>query len=265
MRIIDIISEFSDYRAYVSHTLWNHRVLLALDNAESVKRRLHDASIWPLTHRECGRLADLFGSLFGFVCAPVEEHAFEPMRKVLVLQKQCAIRILDGDLEAHAGFVKHTLAIRDCLTGITGLLKEHRLGFNPDATHAYLGGRDLAKCINELRCLIDGRVMSIFAAVLKDISPCEDYAAFWVATEDARLQCRVVRVAAAMEDAVDKVEALIQRTNLALQQCERVISCWSPSIGAHERSTCLEQILRNEKITSLDQVPSLFREALSNK
>ena len=244
-----------DYRAFVSHTLCKQRFFLGLDTANSARRRLNDASVWPLLRKEALRLLDLSDSLFGLVSEALNEQVKVPLHKVLTSLDILGSELLGGQDKAFGDFRLSAEGLRDLLTSIPDIMSEHPPGFSEQAVWQYLGGKATSDWVAEFAGEIDKRLKPLVTAMIQSEHPVDEYySKFWPMYSDIQLLYRTTIIAGAAKRLPAADYGPIRRARSELHRIERVVSCWSPSIDPAERHQKVLVALDAEGFSTVDSV-----------
>jgi hypothetical protein len=242
MRAEEVIFEYSDYRAYVSHTLWQHRVGLGLSSLDVARIRLADAAIWPLAQKEALRLCDLTGTLFGLkspgldtICVLIGNQCRAFADTVENLFAVDGERHWDGYCTQARDIGKHLSSIVDIIDAEMPFVSEARV-------KDYLAS-SFDKDIDWLLKAACARVEETLLGLERKDQAAESYTVFWSEQSDALYLTRCDIVAHSL---IPKEEGAIQRIrNLqaSLKKCEPIVSCWSPAVPVEKRAEYLAERL----------------------
>jgi hypothetical protein len=252
MRIEQIISEFFDYRAYVSHTLCKHRLFLGLSNPESTRLRLEDAAVWPLVCDEAVKLCTSSGTLFGIVSPTLVETQKEILHSIneLTILKN---KLESNDDSAYKEFKSEVEQLSNALSKIYTVLDDNTPDFDKNATIVYIAGRNTQKILSEVKDHVRIRISPLIKGMLNDNANSSNYyRSFWPESSESYLLTRCAIVAAATEELPNPSIVPIREIQKFLRGLERIVSCWAPNVAIENRPAELEKSLRAEGYGSID-------------
>lgn len=256
MRVDRIIEDFLDYRAYVSHTLCQHRLFLGLSSPMSSREWLSDAAVWPLVHDEAVRLCSLAGTLYGIVIVP-----FGPLDKVFIEINQTAHTMSrvqgelvgKGDAASFEQFRELSRHLMDVLREIYAVLDRDTPEFSAEAVLKALESRDRMQWQEQVNEHTKTRLAPLVVMLVsgqEDCAASEVYRQFWAASAQAYLLTRKAVVAAAAEDASPAALGPIRAAQRLLRGTESVVSCWAPSVAEQDRPEQIEKSIRAQGFES---------------
>ncbi len=244
MRVEQIIAEFLDYRAYVSHTLVKHRLFLGLHDAELARSRLQDASVWPLVVDEADRLVSLQDTLFGLESRDLNT-ARDEVRSSCVQMRRNVPLLFAGSDAALGDFRASACSLSDALSSVSRTMNREIPTFSKVAVDSYLAGRSCAEYLRQHSRLMRDLQERILAPLLSGgETPPAIYREFWTDASEAYLCTRCATVAGAAAGGVDGASRNgIREAQRILRKIERIVACWSPGVPASERNTFLDDAL----------------------
>ena len=250
MRISEIIKEFLDYRAYVSHTLCKHRLFLGLSSPANARLRLRDAAVWPLVRDEAAKLCTHAATLFGIVSKPLDGVRVKLLAasdEMTLQQKQ-----LDaGKDEAFEEFRKDAEHFSDALSEIYEVLDEGTPDFAEEPVLSFLDGRKTEDCLVQAQTSVRVRVAPLLEGMLYGTADVgEFYRRFWGVSSEAYFLTRCAIVAAAADELSPAGLVRIRELQKILRGAETVASCWAPIVAPEHRPAELEKRLRAESLVS---------------
>ena len=250
MQIRAIIEDFLDYRAYISHTLCQHRLFLGLSNTASAREWLSDAAVWPLVHDEAIQLCNLAGTLYGIVIMPLK-----PLGKVFVEVQQRAKEMEDvqaelvskGSSSAFKQFCELSRSLTELFREMYTALDRHPPEFSREAVLIAFEGRTgmhwRAECNEHMKTRLAPLVTTLLAE--QEICAATDmYRQFWRISADGYLLTRKAVVAAAVEDLPSVAIEPVRDAQRLLRGVESVVSCWAPSVPEQGRQEQIEKSIR---------------------
>jgi len=260
MQITTILNEYTDYRAYVSHTLCKHRLFLGLDSAEDAILRLQDAAVWPLVINEANRMLALSSTLFGLESRALEDNVKPKVAAITNDLFAYREELLQGKADALACFREASIQLKDNLTSIHDLLRQSPPGFSDEAVLDYLNGRSYLDCLDTLKTMIVSSQQPIVMDLLQSQGDDEIlYSQFWPLAADIYLQQRIAIVAGAVENAYADEEKRVRSVYRELQRIERLVSCWSPSIDAKNRAGVIDRFMEDNGFDGAEDIKKLFQ------
>lgn len=250
MRIADIITEFGDYRAYVSHTLFQHRLFLGLESLDSALKRLRDAAIWPLVVDEAGRLAELTPTLFGLQGALVDEL----VQDVSIGREEMLkhhLLMVEGEESSLEAFKQSSARVIDKLAAFGGNVSSGRVEFSSTPVLLHIKKETLnsyyAKAVRYAEKELVPCLKSILSA--GDRSG-QAYRDLWKHTSCLLVLTRSAVVAGAVNDVAKTEYDKVREAQRCIRTIERIGSCWSPNVSEDNRKSQLAKILLAEGFDS---------------
>ena len=252
MQIAQIMDDFMDYRAYVSHTLCQHRLFLGLSSPGNARERLGDAYVWPLVHDEANQLCDMTGTLYGIDISKHHElvSVIDRIRKTLkeMVCKQVEL-VQNHDNSAFAPFSDLARSLHDQFRELYSVFETNTPDFSKAAVLEALENKLSDEWLNLTNNHIKLCLAPIVRSLLSDdrnILESELYCGFWPQSSFGYLLTRKAVVAAAMEDLPIQDLLPIRGAQKLLRGIEAVVSCWAPSVTEETRPEQIDKVIRAE-------------------
>lgn len=254
MRIERIIEDFLDYRAYVSHTLCQHRLFLGLSTPKNAREWLSDAAVWPLVHDEAIRLCGLAGTLYGIMASDRLASVFAEVHRTVKRMADGRGDLVDrGNDEALDQFREYAQILNNLFREMHMALEIQTPKFSRDAVLKaldHITSRQWLIRINEhMKTSLAEILRQMMADAENPFAP-DLYRKFWVRSEDAYLLTRKAVVAVAAEDLPLVTLKPIRAAQRLLRATEAVVSCWSPSVMPKDRLAQIEKSIRTQGFES---------------
>ena len=252
-----VLAEFSDYRAYVSHTLCKHRLFLGLGSVAGARRRFDDAAVWPLLRDEAIRLLDHSGTLFGLVSNHLDRKISQEIKNALADLGGFAEELKAGREEVFGVLDEQAKKLRDGLSSIGTLMTHSTPNCSQKRVSQFFGEKTRLDCVTELRNALLSQLRPAVENIMDGPDSADAYRRFWPISSEVNFQIRVVIVSGALEETPEPLDEPLRRAQRDVQHIERVVSCWSPAIPEETRPQKVENALQATGLSSRDSVVDL--------
>lgn len=259
MRADIIIKEFLDARAYVSHTLVKYRLCFNQYSVSDGKKRLEDASVWPLVPNEIESLCTTASTLFGINSSGLQE-ACERISDELVQLKGAVNNFLDGREDVLSAIRSSADLLADELSQMYTVLDERSFDVLEPNIRAYLDEICDNQSLMDLLVESSSRMTASIRNLFETSQVADSYDDFWKAASVAYLRARIAIVSIAVGDFPESTLSAIRTWKKTIRAAERVVCAWAPSI---QSDRCMSEAKRGLVAGGFESVDELL-EALRN-